>query len=168
MDHRTNRWEETHMQAANSKGWEVCNGLLSGTISVSNAYFILGQPHVLIGPFLVQNFIELINVISAICMCLHLMNALSQFNFLFIFIRWLPLHPLEDRSTEREDRYGIQLHLRMNHNSSTSHAPNGETGTHALKRRSWHCACHRKERPQTLLAPSPLRNHGFLDDGHKP
>jgi hypothetical protein len=90
MDHGTNRWEETHMQPANSKGWEeeVSNGLLSGTISISNAYFIRGQQHVLNGPFLVQNFTKLKILISASCVCLRLMNTLSQFNFLFIFIRW--------------------------------------------------------------------------------
>lgn len=37
----------------------------------------------------------------------------------------VPLHPQDNRSTEKDARYGIQLHRRMNHNSGTSHAPTG-------------------------------------------
>lgn len=96
--------------------------LLSWTISISYSHFILRQPYIVNGQFLAQNFAELKNLISASCVCLHLMNTMSQFNFLFIFIWWQYL------CTHRTKLYrkgSIQLHRRMNHNSGTSHAPTG-------------------------------------------
>jgi len=160
--------EKTHMGPANSKGWgEVSNGLISGAIS-SNAYFILRQPRVLIGPFLVQNFTKLKNLISDSCMCLHLMNTLSQFNFLFIFIRW-QYHCATGGQIQRK---GSPLrHTTTPTNESQQwHFPRTNWGDRNTRIETKILAlCTSQERtPPNPTRTFPLRNHGFLEDGHKP
>jgi hypothetical protein len=73
----------------------------------------------------------------------------------------VPLHP-QDKALQK------RKHTTAPTNESQQwHFPrtNWETGTHALKRRSWHCERHRKEPRQTLLTPSLFEITAFLKTG---
>ena len=162
------KWEETHMRSANSRGWgEVSNGLLSGAIS-SNAYFILRLPHVWLAHILCRTLLSLkLWFQTAVCAFTlwTLCPNLTSCSFLF-----------GDSTTAPT---GGQIHRKESPLKHTT-TPTNESQQWHFPRTNWGdrntrietkilALCTSQERtPPNPTRTFPLRNHGFLEDGHKP